>query len=221
MRGVLTRGPESSSPCYQWPRHLQQTTANLGLWHKTGEEEVKRGNLLLETRTCGYVTADCGLTWIKVSFMHTWISAFCVFFFFVLPLLLSVCVRFNLCNHVYRKLLSSSWRRYVGLFSFQDGTCFLFSSKFARPNRSSSVNGGRSTARKLFNVIRLKSAVGNAYLWIRESRVWTDMDKGQFYTCLNFCLLRFFLFLLPLLLSVQFWGTGLKHGTNGSKNQFD
>ena len=45
--------------------------AKVRLWHKTDEEEVKRGNLLLETRTCGYVTAECGLTWIKVSFMHT------------------------------------------------------------------------------------------------------------------------------------------------------
>lgn len=34
--------------------------------------------LLLETRTCGYVRAECGLTWTKVSLIHTWISSFCL-----------------------------------------------------------------------------------------------------------------------------------------------
>ena len=47
-----------------------------------------------------------------------------------------------------------------------------------------SLNGGR----------RRKFAVGNAYLWIRESKVWTGMDKGQFDTYLDFCHLRFLLF---------------------------
>ena len=79
MRGILARGFEPSSPCSVLLQDLGVYSRPQGLWRKTEKEEVNQGNLLLETRTCGYVTVECGLTWIKVIFMRFFLLRFFLF----------------------------------------------------------------------------------------------------------------------------------------------
>ena len=62
------------------PWHLQRTVANLGLWRKTEKEEVNRGNLLLETRTC-----DSGVRIdMDKGHFYTYFNFFLLRFFFLL-----------------------------------------------------------------------------------------------------------------------------------------
>ena len=96
------------------PRYLQQTAGTLA---QNGERRSKPrkftvGNAYLWIRDSG--------VWIDMDKGHfyTWISSFCVFFLFCL--FYRCCSQYvdgfeslNLCNHVCKKLLSSSWRRYV------------------------------------------------------------------------------------------------------------